>query len=1035
MEEEQAERSLGIDLTMHESPIQGLLEAPLLSLQKALDHACEGEAELQKTEWSSKITKALDFAAKKKKNRSAFVDLSDEEVAAIHLYTQETPLYAILNARLRAEEREGLKPFLPYVKLLLSALYKLPPVSALVYRGVKKDLSTEIAKGKAYIWWPFSSTTSSIETLQSEKFLGKKGKRSLFTLHIISGVDIKNFSAFGQTEKEILLLPGTCLVVESILNTGSGAHIYQLRETYVPGLLDFSRPARGSFPSRNRNFIGREKELYEMKEKLKGNPRERFSQLVLVGGGGMGKSSLALEYLHLHHPNHTFARWIPSDKKVAEELKEVGMSLGMVEQNTSPEEAAKMVLKHLNTKLSGWLLVYDNVESAEQIKDYLPDPRNSARGHLIITTRDQSLPKDPFFDPSFSSSSSSSVIHLAPLTSSEGVEVLLHYWQADDSNKKPKLEESEIAVARKISEELGDLPLALTQAGSFMKQKDLKPSTYLDMLRKERKELMKTQNRPRDYPFSVVTTWKMSVEKIKESSPESLRILFRSLFLHPDDIPQIVLSWEKEGSMGRLQWIKRIDPLLRYSLLSETKPGYFSIHRLTQYTLRDELSEEEREAAMDQVGLTLESEWKYDHTLPSSWPSSKELISHLEEYFSHERKNVRKARLLYGAAYYHSFLDVNLSKAERFLILSLELNQELNGQSDHADTAMCLFGLGRVYYLQQSLSRALDYHTRSLEMRKNIFGEEHPAVADSLNHLGNVYADQGEFQKAIDCYTRSLDLRRSHFGEEHPDVARSLNSLGTVYSDEKKLDKAIDYFSQALKIQRKIYGDEHPEVADTLNNFGLSLTSKRSLDQAIDSHTKALHIYRKIYGEEHPDVAMTLNNLGNAYAEKSLPKAIDYTTQALQLYIKIYGEESPDVAYSLNNLGFSFTTLGELTEAIEYLTRSLKIKKQIYGEEHPTVANTLLNLGAVHRQQGNLSDAIACFTQSHDVYLKKYGNEHPSTMNALSELQNAMEEGEKAAGKKKEPRNQEQGSHEPKEKRKAEAEEGDRKRARSQGKD
>ena len=54
--------------------------------------------------------------------------------------SQETCLYHRLNAALRNQDKRGLQPFLPYMKLLLSGLYQLPLVHVRTYRGVKLEL-------------------------------------------------------------------------------------------------------------------------------------------------------------------------------------------------------------------------------------------------------------------------------------------------------------------------------------------------------------------------------------------------------------------------------------------------------------------------------------------------------------------------------------------------------------------------------------------------------------------------------------------------------------------------------------------------------------------------------------------------------------------------------------------------------------------------------------------------------------------------------------------------------------------------------
>ena len=50
-------------------------------------------------------------------------------------------MYRRLNAALRNHDTVELEPYLPFMKLLLTALYKLPLVQARVYRGVKLNLS------------------------------------------------------------------------------------------------------------------------------------------------------------------------------------------------------------------------------------------------------------------------------------------------------------------------------------------------------------------------------------------------------------------------------------------------------------------------------------------------------------------------------------------------------------------------------------------------------------------------------------------------------------------------------------------------------------------------------------------------------------------------------------------------------------------------------------------------------------------------------------------------------------------------------
>ena len=161
--------------------------------------------------------------------------LTSDESASIMLYTYESmphedSLYVILNTTLRSEQRQELKPWFLYLKLVLTALARLPSRPRFVNRGVRKDLREQYPTGKSIIWWGFSSCTSSIGVLECKQFFGKIGTRTLFQIECSTGKDVKNHS-FIQKEDEILLLPARQFKVTSCLDSGNGLHIIQLLET------------------------------------------------------------------------------------------------------------------------------------------------------------------------------------------------------------------------------------------------------------------------------------------------------------------------------------------------------------------------------------------------------------------------------------------------------------------------------------------------------------------------------------------------------------------------------------------------------------------------------------------------------------------------------------------------------------------------------------------------------------------------------------------------------------------------------------
>ena len=234
------------------APIIGVDKAPDVSIYDSLMHAWRSCPTLQ----SSLTENDMEVIATAA--RLHFMSLSgpdphglnEHQAASIHVYTQESAFYHILNELLRGTDRSKLEPFKPYLKLLLMGLNKIPPAVKTLYRGVQKSLgqlSQQFEKGKPVVWWSVTSTASHVSVL--EQFLGKSGDRCMFTINAISARDIQRYSAMGSTEREFVLSPGSCLMVEDILDAGHGLTIVQMAEDAsmtllkLPGTISATTPA------------------------------------------------------------------------------------------------------------------------------------------------------------------------------------------------------------------------------------------------------------------------------------------------------------------------------------------------------------------------------------------------------------------------------------------------------------------------------------------------------------------------------------------------------------------------------------------------------------------------------------------------------------------------------------------------------------------------------------------------------------------------------------------------------------------------
>jgi hypothetical protein len=206
------------------TPIRGYEKMPLVSLEQAVQPLIP---------YIPEIEHMVDIAKKRCKNPPSD-QLTTDQSAAIILYTLEwTPkeesFYYRLNKALRTEDRQVLKPWFSYLKLLFTALSLLPSDTRVVFRGVREDLKSGYRTGENVVWWGFSSCTAKQDVLSNESFMGSSGKRTLFTIESQSGKEIKQHSYF-KDENEVLLPAAREFQVQSVFPQADGLCLIQLKE-------------------------------------------------------------------------------------------------------------------------------------------------------------------------------------------------------------------------------------------------------------------------------------------------------------------------------------------------------------------------------------------------------------------------------------------------------------------------------------------------------------------------------------------------------------------------------------------------------------------------------------------------------------------------------------------------------------------------------------------------------------------------------------------------------------------------------------
>lgn len=537
--------------------------------------------------------------------------------------------------------------------------------------------------------------------------------------------------------------------------------LMQQKNAKLDELRELLPPIWNISQHQNPNFTGREGILKELRLALSSGEPAAWKQAI-TGMGGVGKTQLVVEYIYRHKADYRVIWWVRSEEPatMAADYASLAVDLNLPEKDSTDQtEIAKAVKRWLEHN-PGWLLIFDNAQDPGEIRNYLP---LGGAGHVIITSR------NPLWG---------SVAKLLParvFERAESIEFLCKRTGQEDNK-----------AADALADELGDLPLALEQAGAYIETTGISLTEYQELYQSRRKELWVDEFHPQDYPDSVATTWSLAMEQVSQESQAAADLLNMCAFLAPDDISLELLCGGVEHlpeplaatAADKLAMNRAIKALRQYSLI-DTSGEFLSVHRLVQAVVRDRLSEDDRKGWAESVVRLLNAVFLFDSDDVQTWHLCSRLLPHA-----------------LAAAAHAEVLEVAPK------VTSHILNQTgiyLRGRAEFAE-AKVLF-------------------ERALSLAEKAYGPDHPKVAIRVNNLGGVLQDLGDLQGAKEHFERALKIDEKTYGPDHPEVARDVNNLGRVLQDLGDLKGAKELYERALAILQKSLGEDHPSTATVRNNL------------------------------------------------------------------------------------------------------------------------------------------------------------------------------------------------------------------------
>ncbi|GHD32224.1 cytochrome c [Nocardiopsis kunsanensis] len=713
-------------------------------------------------------------------------------------------------------------------------------------------------------------------------------------------------------------------------------------------------------PPHNRHFTGRDDFLEHIRSSFD-SPETYDGLYLLTGGGGYGKTQIAIQYAHQHRDDYDLIWWFPAnnDTDVQQAYLHLARFLGISGDLGNYERTVERVHEALQFRedVGYWLLVFDDVEDLDKLREQgLPTGRG---GDILITSREQSWFQDGVSD-------GREVRELPP---QESITLLRRVCPQG-------LDEDTVAL--RIAEKLEHFPLALAQMGAYLRDSLISPEEFLDQLSNEFSSLLDEVGPDGHYNKPLAAAWNVQLEGLKRGSERDreLKQLVREFiqlcsFFAPRPLKRTLFHRARGLSDNRelakiLGDDRALNKVLRYmsrhSLADLDRRNYtFQLHGSFQAVVRRTLGEDERVRLRDLAHRLLAQSDPLGPENPQNWSEYQLYYAHIVSSQAWRTRDVQVRNLVRNVVVYLLETD-NPIMAQRMAEPAIEAWYDDPSQRFEMELLR-----NTALRLRDQNTLALEEADRILAERRELDGgdseevlEARRARAVALSHLGEFESALAEFrsirESVVELYTDEDDnaLVAAH------DVAVTLRQLF-------RFGEALEIDEENLRRRRHLFGSNgiptlRSQMALATGMLGLGRMTEAAAaledclqrfesEEADDSsHAVDIPLFQSVlyrrFGDHDRALELSQGVADGHYLRDQLRNRTE---------VFVYNTHAVNLAFSKN------------VEHAELLSeRLLRTVDRHYGEKHSARWITRVNAAIVLRAAGRFEEALELDRVAHE---------------------------------------------------------------------